>query len=240
MKYTSLLKFALALTTLITMNPVLFSQDCTVDIDALKGTYTGDCKKGKAEGTGKAVGTDTYEGEFKSGLPDGQGLYVWSNGNTYKGGFQKGLKNGDGEMTYRSAGKPDSVLKGFWKKDAYVGQFQFPYKILTKTKKVTRADIKFASTATGQQVVIRVSTTSSGAQGNMSRGELLPKMEVNLVLQKGIYLRSYVNDTYTTKSETILYDVTYPLQMRVEMGAETVEFLINETGNYVVEITINQ
>jgi len=33
----------------------------------IKGTYTGDCKKGKASGKGKAIGTDTYKGDFKTG-----------------------------------------------------------------------------------------------------------------------------------------------------------------------------
>ena len=37
-------------------------------METLKGTYTGECKKGKANGRGKAVGTDTYEGFFKTGL----------------------------------------------------------------------------------------------------------------------------------------------------------------------------
>jgi len=238
MKRTRLLKLVLLLIMFLATNSSLFSQGCTVDMDALKGTYTGDCKKGKANGTGKAVGTDTYEGEFKSGIPDGAGIYTWSNGNTFKGAFQKGLKNGEGEMIYKFTDKSDSIVKGFWKKDLYVGRFEYPYKILTKTKKVTRADIKPASTATGQQVIIRVSSTSSSA-GTISGG-LLPKMQPTLFLQKGSYLRSDVNDTYATKSETILYDVIYPFQMRVEMRDEAVEFVINEAGNYVVEVTINQ
>ena len=74
--------------------PYLFSQDCIVEKDSLKGTYTGDCKKGKASGHGKAIGADTYEGEFNSGWPDGEGTYTWSNGNIYKGSLKKGLKNG--------------------------------------------------------------------------------------------------------------------------------------------------
>jgi len=238
MKYTSLLKSAFFLLMLIAFNPLLFSQDCAVDIDALKGTYAGDCKKGKANGTGKAIGKDTYEGQFKSGVPDGEGIYIWSNGNTFKGAFQKGLKNGDGEMVYKLAEKPDSVVKGFWKKDVYVGRYEYSYKVLSKTKKISQASIKPSSSATGQQIVIWVSGTSSGASSLNPRG-VIPKIQPSLILQRGLYSRSDVNDTYSSKSETILYDVTYPFRMRVEMEAESVDFLINEPGNYIVDISVN-
>ena len=238
MKRARLPKFALPIFMLTAINSVVFSQDCIVDMDVLKGAYTGDCKKGKANGTGKAVGTDTYEGQSKSGLPDGEGTYTWKNGNTFKGVFQKGLKSGDGEMQYKFADKPDSIVKGFWKKDMYVGKYQYPYKVLTKTRKITKADIKFGSTSTGQQITIWVSATSSGAPTIQSG--TIPKVQPSLTLQRGIYLRSYVTDTYTSKSETILYDVEYPFQMRLEMGGEAVEFLINEPGSYFVDITINQ
>jgi len=240
MKHARLPKFALALFMLTAINLVVFSQDCKVDMEVLKGTYTGDCKKGKADGSGKAVGTDTYEGQFKSGLPEGEGVYTWSNGNKFKGLFQKGLKNGDGEMMYKFADKPDSIVKGFWKKDVYVGAYQYPYKVLTKTKKITRADIKFASASTGQQIILWVSATSSGAATNQFGAGTIPKVQPNLILQRGIYQRSVVNDTYTSKSETILYDVEYPFQMRVDMGGESVEFVINEPGSYYVDITVNQ
>ena len=66
--------------------------------DSLKGTYEGDCKNGKADGKGKATGTDSYDGEFKNGLPDGIGKYNWKSGDYYEGEWKKGLKDGKGEM----------------------------------------------------------------------------------------------------------------------------------------------
>ena len=72
---------------------------CEVKLDEIKGTYEGGCKKGKAEGSGKAVGTDTYEGEFKKGLPHGEGTYTWANGNVFRGLFKKGKKEGKGKPT---------------------------------------------------------------------------------------------------------------------------------------------
>ena len=55
----------------------LFSQNCFVAVDSLKGQYTGDCKNGKANGTGTVKGIDSYAGSFKNGYPNGVGTYTW-------------------------------------------------------------------------------------------------------------------------------------------------------------------
>ena len=91
-------------------------------MQSLKGTYSGECKKGKANGKGKAVGTDTYEGQFKAGYPEGEGTYVWSSGNRFTGRLAAGFKDGYGTMLYKRTNAADSVVEGYWKKDLYVGK----------------------------------------------------------------------------------------------------------------------
>ena len=43
------------------------AQNCKVLLPALAGSYEGACKNDKANGIGKASGTDVYEGAFKNG-----------------------------------------------------------------------------------------------------------------------------------------------------------------------------
>ena len=126
---------------LLSISSPQFAQDkgdCEVLMEALSGSYEGECKKGLANGQGIAVGTDTYEGNFKKGLPEGEGTYTWSNGHVFTGTFKKGLKEGDGKLSYT----PDSTLTGFWKNDKYMGLYENPYKVLAKTGPVSRLVVR--------------------------------------------------------------------------------------------------
>jgi hypothetical protein len=103
------------------------SSDCKVLIPAISGSYTGECKKGLANGKGVAQGIDHYEGHFSKGLPDGNGIYKWADGSYYDGGWKNGLKDGQGTFV-----KGDSTLTGIWKDDHYEGKkLTPPYKIIS-------------------------------------------------------------------------------------------------------------
>ena len=51
-----------------------------------------------------------YEGEFKSGIREGQGTLTLANGEKFVGTWENGLVNGEGEI-YRTDG---TVVKGQW------------------------------------------------------------------------------------------------------------------------------
>ncbi|NRB31452.1 MAG: peptidoglycan-binding protein [Rhizobiaceae bacterium] len=61
-------------------------------------TYEGQYKDGKMNGNGilHYPNGDRYEGEFKDDQPHGKGLREWSRGNTYEGNWQNGKPHGEG------------------------------------------------------------------------------------------------------------------------------------------------
>jgi hypothetical protein len=215
----------------------LFAQDCSVEKESLKGTYTGECKKGKANGKGKAVGADTYEGDFKSGLPDGQGSYTWANGSTYSGKFARGKKEGKGVLIYKRTNGSDSVVDGYWKNDEYAGKYEKPYLVYFTSKSITQVEVEYKKEVF-HQVTFMITNTSGGA---VELSGETGKMKVDEVLMsKGSYGRMVTNNDHTKRSETILYDVVFPARMKINIGGEQVEIEFFEAGNFTVNLRINE
>lgn len=94
--------------------------DCRVLKPEISLIYKGECKNGLAHGNGSASGRDNYEGEFRKGYPQGQGIYTWSSGEVYDGAWKKGMRHGNGEYSFFINGK-DSVTYGQWVNDVFVG-----------------------------------------------------------------------------------------------------------------------
>lgn len=109
-----------------------YAQDkCKVLVPELSGTYVGKCKKGLANGKGKAVGTDNYEGNFRKGLPNGGGVYTWANGDVYDGRWVFGVRDGEGVFKFKYDGI-DSIQEGVWKEDEYIGPKPKRPRLITK------------------------------------------------------------------------------------------------------------
>ena len=215
-----------------------FSQTCEVDKESLKGTYTGDCKKNKAHGKGKAVGIDTYEGEFKNGVPDGQGIYTWSNKNVFEGKYVKGLREGKGKMTIKKEGAQDSVIEGFWKKDAYIGKNEKPWIVHSKTGSVRDVEVEYNSDPLARIKII-VTNTTGGAQ--TSSGAIMPRYTVDYVqVLKGHYERLTSLESHLKSTETTLIEVIFPIRLKLNISSEEVELEFFESGSYIVNISINK
>jgi len=73
---------------------------CDVVEPRLRGTYSGECRNNKAYGRGLAKGIDTYKGNFIKGVTNGEGTYIWPNGDRYIGQFKNGEPYGRGVMKY--------------------------------------------------------------------------------------------------------------------------------------------
>ena len=79
------------------------------------GHYIGEFKNQKANGQGTFVWDDgdKYIGEWKDGNRTGQGIYIWNDGSKYTGDFLNGERTGKGTMNYSDGGKyTGDFLKG--------------------------------------------------------------------------------------------------------------------------------
>lgn len=206
---------------------------CEVYPEALKGNYTGDCKSEKANGTGKAIGTDTYEGNFKNGYPDGEGLYTFKNGDFYKGSFKKGQRSGAGEFHYVKANSEDSIVIGYWSKDEYRSRYEKPYNIISKTTGIVRVAVRQQKGAYSQVRLI-----SSPMIKATITGVVLPQSVSDIIIIKGNYAR--ISKTYTDReATTILDDVAFPLRMTIQFGLQLLEIELFEPASWEIEVQLN-
>lgn len=117
------------------------SGNCKVLKPEIASSYSGDCKKGLANGNGIAEGKDKYEGKFKDGLPHGNGTYRYANGEIYMGDFKNGMKSGNGKFTFKYLGR-DSTYMGTWNKDELVRKIVPPAYIITQKTNVQRYTVQ--------------------------------------------------------------------------------------------------
>ena len=83
------------------VNGSISSQDNRSQNDrfnVVKGQYAGEYKDGKRDGQGTYIFSngDKYVGEFQDGQRHGQGTYTFSNGDKYVGEFKDGQRQGQG------------------------------------------------------------------------------------------------------------------------------------------------
>lgn len=213
----------------------LAAQNCEVKTEALQGSYEGDCKKSKADGKGHAHGIDTYDGEFKSGYPDGTGTYTWSNGDWYEGDWRKGMREGEGAMHYVTIKTADSLQKGFWKKDKYIGKYEKPYTVHSKSFRITTVTPKIADNSQNQ---IRF-TIESITGGSSSINNIVAKPKItNIDVTGGIYINRVDQDNLLKTSVTTLQNVRFPFRARISIGTDLLDIEFLEEGNWNVEIKI--
>ena len=236
MTKTISIKAKAASIALLLLSFCAYSQTCDVDKESLKGTYAGDCKKNKAHGKGKAVGADTYEGEFKNGIPDGQGIYTWSNKNVFEGKYVKGMREGKGVMTFKREGSQDSVVEGYWKKDVYIGKHEKPWEVISKTGSVTKVEVEYSSDVVRRIKIIVTNTTG----GVTSISGQLPAFRVdNVFVALGSYERLTSLESHFKSTETTLTEVNFPFRAKLQIAREEVEIEFFERGSYIVNISIN-
>lgn len=218
------MKYKLLFISLFLSVTIIRAQDkCAVAVPNLTGSYSGECKKGLANGKGTATGVDRYTGEFRRGYPDGTGTYYWADGTWYEGEWKLGLKDGNGKMTYR-----DSIVTGFWREDRYIGKKLIaPYEIITN-RSVDRYSIT-RTRSTPNTVEIRI--TQGGADNTSISG-------LSLSYDSGSEFR--MGNVFGIQN--VIYPVTIKViytswtQLHTVQFEATFEFRINDPGFWQVNL----
>lgn len=210
---------------LFSISSLCFSQDCKVEPLPIQGKYTGECKDGKANGNGKSVGMDTYEGNFKKGYPDGLGTYTWSVGDFYKGQFKKGIKQGKGEMHFKRKNQEDSVVTGFWAKDLYKGLYEEPWKFVE------------ISNAVSHKQVLRLRNDVNTVTVSMESG-VLGTANVNAYqLMEGNFIRTNIRQG--NMSQTIEFQgVVFPFRVRFNQDKGPIDIIFYEEAEWKLELIL--
>lgn len=208
-------------------------ETCEVSVAPLKGAYTGDCEKGKASGKGKAVGTDSYEGEFKKGYPEGTGKYTWKNGDSYTGTFKKGLKDGKGELKNTVDGKA-SVVTGFWKKDEYMGKYEKPYILHGTTSSIGRVEInRMKSPRSNITIEVQSLLVGGGSIGTTTRQISLTDIRII----NGTF-NTKISNRLTNKQITVLQNVIFPFKAIFVFENSQVDVEFFEDGEWTMFVPI--
>ncbi len=227
MKILHVLIFALLVVLGISKTALSQQSDCKVYLSEISDYYSGECKKGKANGKGIAEGIDVYKGEFKKGYPNGFGTYTYKNGNIYVGEFKMGRKDGKGEFRFQMYGK-DTITVGYWRNDEYIGLTNKPpYKVLGKMSvdrltfrhsDVTedRVYIEFYQNGRQNPNISNVQIVSSTGS-TLTQGQFLQIVDYQLPL----VLQVRYNTLNTFKSSSI------PCSFRVE---------INQKGRWDIRV----
>ncbi|MEI8058967.1 MAG: hypothetical protein WCG67_02320 [Ferruginibacter sp.] len=239
------------LITLVTL--LLFcnsiAQICTVSVPALQGTYSGECKKDKANGNGTATGIDTYTGEFKNGYPNGKGKYTWKNGDWYEGNWKNGKFEGSGKLTRYDSTKTDTVIiiNGYWKKNVFIGKYEKPYTITAITNNISNVSIRKLND-TKNEITIIVKNITAGA----SDVEMVSMAKAKLTSVQNIMGRfdqqvnneffSNVSNSYTFRGVTFPYHAILSFETAgsgKNLHVEKIEVEILENSNWFIQVTID-
>lgn len=185
----------------------------------------------------KTQSASTYVGEQKNGQPDGMGVLTDTSGNVFKGNFKKGKKEGYGELTYKTVFDKDSTLVGYWKKDQFVGYYEYPFKIISKSYMISNASIS-VEPANPSGNIIEVSVESvSGGSATLS-GEMPKPTLTDYTFNQGSFQEMFPRTNQQKRNIYIFQNVIFPVQAVFKFGGEDITVDFNEKKNYKLVVVL--
>jgi len=195
------------------------------------------CQLNNLNAQTKTQSASTYVGDQKNGQPDGMGVLTDTSGNVFKGNFKKGKKEGYGELTYKTVFDKDSTLVGYWKKDQFVGYYEYPFKVISKSYMVSNASIT-AEPANPSGNIIEVTVESvSGGSATLS-GEMPKPTLTEYIFNKGSFQEMFPRTNQQKRNVYIFQNVIFPIQAVFRVGAEDVTVDFNEKRNYKLVVVL--
>jgi len=206
---------------------ILVAQEkCEVLKKDISGIYSGECKDGLANGNGISEGENNYEGEFRKGLPHGQGTLVYANGAMYIGNWKKGFRHGVGKYIV-SLKDGESIKDGIWKKDKFIGP-----------KKIKQYEI-IRNVAVPRYTFRKVGTKFNRVTIKVTHNGITKPTPQNISGSSG----NITNYQGSTSFENIMYfpwtcEMLYTMPSKLYTSSHKVEFSfkIIEPGDWLVEI----
>ena len=179
----------------------------------------------------------TYVGDQKNGLPDGNGVLTDTSGNVFKGSFKKGKKEGYGELSYKTIYDRDTTLVGYWKKDQYIGMYEYPFKVISKSYMISNASIT-SEPANPSGNIIEVSVESvSGGTATLS-GEMPKPTLTEYTFNKGSFQEMFPRTNQQKRNIYIFQNVIFPIQAVFRFGGQDITVDFNETKNYKITVVL--
>lgn len=179
----------------------------------------------------------TYLGDQKNGQPDGKGVLTDTIGNVFKGSFKKGKKEGYGELTIKNAIGKDSTIVGYWKKDQYLGLYEFPYKILSKSYMISNATVTYEpANPSGNIIEVSVESVSGGSA--TLAGEMPKPTLTEHVFNKGSFQEMFARTNQQKRNIYIFQNVIFPVTAMFKFGNEDIMVELNETKNYKLTVVL--
>lgn len=157
-------------------------------------------------------------------------------GNHFEGNLKKGKKDGYGVLHFKNLKAhdgSDSLISGYWKKDLYIGQYEHPYKLISKTYMVSNVQVS-SEPATPPNSTIELSMESvSGGAFNV-HGEIPKPTLTESIFQRGSYQLLLPVTNQQKRNTYIFQNVIFPAHVIFKMGAEEIQLEFNEARNYKV------
>ena len=136
------------------------------------------------------------------------------------------------------AAKTDSLVAGFFNKDQYIGQFEFPYVIKSKSFGIKTANVSPDSKQTPTQITIELSAVGSGTEDIKGT---VPKPTLTAIeVLKGNFQQRTEMTNMDKKNVYYLSNIKFPFTASFKIGDEEVVIDFNNTGSYKVELVTNQ